>query len=616
MTQVVAWVAYTLALSAVLAAAAWTWERSAQWSGRPTRWGWLAALAGTVTLPWLVRLLPERPWPEALPSAMPVMALDPIVVGAPAAAGGWSAAGIGLVLWATSSALFLVALGVLLLQLRRSGRRWRATELDGERIWVTRDAGPAAVGLRQGRVLFPEWALALEPGLRRLLLEHEAQHVRAGDPRLLVAGLALLSLMPWNPVLWLQLVRLRNAIELDCDARVLRGGADPARYGSLLLEVGRHRSGLALVMTTFAEPHVLLEERVRRIARWPLERRPRRAAALAVVALALGVTALSARDPLRPATAGGSSAGSDQPGSLVPAAGPVGSAALAPAAGSGPEGAAVLAPAATPDDPAALMPRGFDTSRAAALMPAGSGGGGGAGLQPVAVDTPPPTPTLPPLPTGPPVPPAPPEAGVPLDARPTFTPMTVRPELRNMDEVRAALVAAYPPLLRDAGIAGTATVWFFIDEEGRVARTQLSRTSGHAALDSAALRVGRTMEFSPALNRDRRVAVWVEIPIVFSPPAAQAPGRPADGPRLLNQAEVQATLSRSYPPLLRDAGIGGTAFIYLYVDTDGVPKRMQLSRSSGHAALDEAALQVAAVMRFEEPKEPVWLEIPVVFTVR
>jgi TonB family protein len=35
-------------------------------------------------------------------------------------------------------------------------------------------------------------------------------------------------------------------------------------------------------------------------------------------------------------------------------------------------------------------------------------------------------------------------------------------------------------------------------------------------LDQAALAVARVMRFSPAMNRDRDVAVWVEIPIIFT----------------------------------------------------------------------------------------------------
>jgi TonB family protein len=102
-----------------------------------------------------------------------------------------------------------------------------------------------------------------------------------------------------------------------------------------------------------------------------------------------------------------------------------------------------------------------------------------------------------------------------LEQAPAFTPMTVRPRLRNADAVREALTENYPPLLKDAGIGGTANVWFFIDDEGRVAKVQINKSSGYDALDAAALRVAGTMEFTPAYNRDVRVPVWVALDITF-----------------------------------------------------------------------------------------------------
>lgn len=103
-----------------------------------------------------------------------------------------------------------------------------------------------------------------------------------------------------------------------------------------------------------------------------------------------------------------------------------------------------------------------------------------------------------------------------LSAAPRFTPFTVRPELRNRAEIARALERNYPPLLRDAGIGGETRVWFFIDENGRVQKTQINKSSGYEALDKAALTVAEQMQFSPALNRDKKVPVWVAIPIVFS----------------------------------------------------------------------------------------------------
>jgi protein TonB len=102
-----------------------------------------------------------------------------------------------------------------------------------------------------------------------------------------------------------------------------------------------------------------------------------------------------------------------------------------------------------------------------------------------------------------------------IDAAPRFTPYTVRPEIRNMDEVSRALQRFYPPILRDAGIGGTVVVWFRINEQGEVIRTQLHQSSGHDQLDNAALRVGEVMQFTPAMNRDQRVAVWIQLPITF-----------------------------------------------------------------------------------------------------
>ena len=102
-----------------------------------------------------------------------------------------------------------------------------------------------------------------------------------------------------------------------------------------------------------------------------------------------------------------------------------------------------------------------------------------------------------------------------LSRAPTFTPYTVKPEVKNREEVVRALTNEYPPLLREAGIGGEVQVWFFIDEEGHVVRTQIHETSGHPGLDEAALRVANIIQFTPALNRDKRVPVWVSIPIKF-----------------------------------------------------------------------------------------------------
>jgi len=114
---------------------------------------------------------------------------------------------------------------------------------------------------------------------------------------------------------------------------------------------------------------------------------------------------------------------------------------------------------------------------------------------------------LPPAPTD--------DGGEDLKANPGFTPMTVRPELKNRREVEAALMREYPPILRNAGIGGTVVVWFFISEEGLVLDRRVSQSSGHTQIDEAALRVADVFRFSPALNLENIVQVWIALPITF-----------------------------------------------------------------------------------------------------
>ena len=113
------------------------------------------------------------------------------------------------------------------------------------------------------------------------------------------------------------------------------------------------------------------------------------------------------------------------------------------------------------------------------------------------------------------LPPPPDEAEVDIAAAPTFTPFTVAPSILNRSDVVRAMEREYPPLLRDAGIGGTVRVFFFIDENGRVQDRRIDDSSGHQALDDAAMAVSEIYRFSAALNRDKKVPVWVSFPITF-----------------------------------------------------------------------------------------------------
>jgi TonB family protein len=92
-------------------------------------------------------------------------------------------------------------------------------------------------------------------------------------------------------------------------------------------------------------------------------------------------------------------------------------------------------------------------------------------------------------------------------------------------------------------------------------------------------------------------------------------------PALKNAPEVQRQIARNYPPLLKDAGIGGKVVLWFLIDETGVVRVTQLHTSSGYAALDDAALKVAANMQFTAAKNrdnivPVWVQIPITFSAK
>jgi protein TonB len=49
-----------------------------------------------------------------------------------------------------------------------------------------------------------------------------------------------------------------------------------------------------------------------------------------------------------------------------------------------------------------------------------------------------------------------------------------------------------------------------------VGNVQINKSSGHQALDEAALAVAEMIRFTPARNNEKLVPVWISLPITFS----------------------------------------------------------------------------------------------------
>ncbi len=110
--------------------------------------------------------------------------------------------------------------------------------------------------------------------------------------------------------------------------------------------------------------------------------------------------------------------------------------------------------------------------------------------------------------------PPPPEGAKPQDV-PSYIPRDVEPRLKNGRDIQRLLERLYPPMLREAGIGGEVTLWVFVDEGGRAAKSQVQKSSGYPAFDNAAQQIVEQMQFSPAMNRDKPVGVWVAQRIDF-----------------------------------------------------------------------------------------------------
>ena len=281
--MIAAWMVYCLAVGLVICIAGWAAERALYLARRPTRWAWGAGLLLTILLPVAALLRPQAFGSITIPlvpaTPVPLNAPTPAnavsVADAPQPATGlpWSDVDVFLGWgWGAASAGVLLALGVATDRLAVLRRRWHSMEIDGRSVLVAENVGPAVTGLWPSKVVIPAWALTLTERQQRLMLAHEEEHVRSGDLWVLAAGTAAVTVAPWNLALWWLLRRLRHAVEMDCDARVLRAGHNPLAYGELLLRVGQRRAHLPFAVA-MSEPRSLLELRIRRLsARLPRRR--------------------------------------------------------------------------------------------------------------------------------------------------------------------------------------------------------------------------------------------------------------------------------------------------------------------------------------------------------
>jgi len=314
-----AWMAYALVVGTLVALAAYALDGVCRIAARPSRWVWAGAMAVTVAL---LALAPQREshggsvvLPVALDAVTisadaPAPAILARVVGSlgrarsaleAAAAHGFASvarlapapvARVFAMLWTVLSLVAFLVFFAVHHRLRRARRTWPVAILHGARVRIAPDAGPAVVGVANPEIVIPRWLLQRSAAEQRMVIAHEAEHLRAHDALVLSAACAAASLVAWHPAMWWMLARLRLAVELDCDGRIVRSGIAPRSYGALLIELaGRCSSGMRISAPALADGSSHLERRL--IAMTPQRSKFARASACALAACSLALLALA-----------------------------------------------------------------------------------------------------------------------------------------------------------------------------------------------------------------------------------------------------------------------------------------------------------------------------------
>ena len=312
--MLIAWMAYATLLTGILCVAAVAVERLVAIWGAAQRFVWLtvvlAAMIEPVTVATRRTSLPVMsPSVVTTPASFatrgaPLSALAPgqpeirntgIADFAPhaiAVIDGYVGAA-----WIMGSALLLLLFAVALVRLSFRRRRWCEATLNGMCVLIAPDVGPAVIGAARPRVVIPSWSLSLDDQSRSLMLRHEAEHIAAHDPLLLLIAAWSLILFPWNLGLWMAVRRLRAAIEVDCDRRVLCCSPEPRAYGMLLMAVSARRRASLPFAVALVERQSLLERRIRVMTAVPPRRRMLFSALLAAAMLTACVAASSIPRP-------------------------------------------------------------------------------------------------------------------------------------------------------------------------------------------------------------------------------------------------------------------------------------------------------------------------------
>ena len=175
-----------------------------------------------------------------------------------------------------------------------------------------REGSPHVAGFLRSVVMLPPSASTWSDEARHAALVHELMHIRRGDRRTLALAQIACALHWFNPLIWHAASALARERERACDDEVLRLGATPSAYASLLLNLARAQSvwtpaaALSMARPSAIEGRLLLilgssSRTANRSTRW-----------LVTAAIATAATTILGARPAAPSALATSSAANPQ----------------------------------------------------------------------------------------------------------------------------------------------------------------------------------------------------------------------------------------------------------------------------------------------------------------
>ena len=88
-------------------------------------------------------------------------------------------------------------------------------------------------------------------------------------------------------------------------------------------------------------------------------------------------------------------------------------------------------------------------------------------------------------------------------------------KVEKMPEMVKSTQPVYPEAEKKAGTEGDVVIKALVDKTGKVVEVEVAKTSGHEALDKAAVEAAYQNEFKPAMQDGKPVAIWVAYKVAF-----------------------------------------------------------------------------------------------------